>query len=88
MNYSNYPNRTICAVLDDIRALDKTKNYSALLSLVEEMQMMANRMEAALWDQKDILQLREEISKLKKEKQYLLETSKVLKGESNEQAGS
>lgn len=75
-----YPNRTVCAVLDEMREIDKVKNYSGLLSLIEEVQIMANRMEAALMDKKDVLSAREyiselkiEIDKLKKEKEKINE---------------
>lgn len=70
------PNRTLCAVLDDIREAHKQHNYSYLMSLVEEAQMLGNRMEASLWDQKDALYLREEISKLKAQKKELEESLK------------
>lgn len=46
-------NRTLCDVLEAIRTCNKTHNYSYLMSLVEEAQMLGNKMEAALWDQKD-----------------------------------
>lgn len=48
------PNRTICDVLAAMRECSKTKNFSYLEGLIEEAQNMANRMEAALWDQSDI----------------------------------
>lgn len=43
-----WPARTICAVLDDMRASYKTYNFSNIGSLIEEVQMLANRMEARL----------------------------------------
>ena len=61
------PNRTICDVLKAMRTCHDNRNYSYLISLVEEAQNMANRMEAALWDQSDIKYLREEKSQLKAE---------------------
>jgi cell division protein FtsB len=86
-------NRTLCDVLKEIRKCDETKNYSVLLSLTEEAQLMGNRMEAALYDIKDVENLREKLSKLKKEhkkldasikkleerKEYLEELSESLK---------
>lgn len=81
---SYYPNRTVCAMLDDLRECHKTRNFSYMLGIIEEIQYSVNRMEASLWDQKDVTKLREEISKLKKEKKYLLETTKALKGDKNE----
>ena len=59
-------NRMICAVLNEIRECDKTKNYSYLIGLVEEVQVLANRMEAALWDQKEFVHMEERYNKLKK----------------------
>jgi len=72
------PNRYICAVLDAIRDCDKTKNYSYLLGLVEEAQVLANRMEAALHDRKDLKydhtkhrELKAQIKKLEAKKKKL-----------------
>ena len=58
-------NRTVCDVLREMRSANETRNYSYLLGLIEEIQTMVNRMEAALWNQKDIEQLREEHKPLK-----------------------
>ena len=80
------PNRTICDVLEAMRKCNETRNYSYLTGLIEEAQNYANRMEAALWDQKDIGYLRDEISALKKEKKELEAKVKELKeqvGENN-----
>ena len=60
-------NRTICEVLDEMRKCDTIKNYAPLLSLIEEAQIMANRMEAKLEDAKDLEYMYEEKKKLKKE---------------------
>jgi vacuolar-type H+-ATPase subunit I/STV1 len=54
-----------------MRALDKTKNYSILASLIEEVQTMVNRMEARLYDVKDWEEYQEEIRKLKRKKKKL-----------------
>lgn len=69
MSYRFYGglNRTICSVFQEMRDLDKTKNYSSLRSLIEEAQSMANRMEAALSDIGDIEDMRLEKKKLKNE---------------------
>lgn len=48
------PNRTICNVLEEMRQCHETRNFSYLLGLIEEAQSMANRMEAALYDQSDL----------------------------------
>lgn len=62
-----YLNRTLCAVLDEMRKCNETRNYAALLSLIEEAQIMGNRMEAKLADIKDRESLNDDISKLKRE---------------------
>lgn len=68
MHYWSYgPNRTLCDVLNEIRKLDQTKNYSSLLSLIEEVQVLANRMEAALGDYHDYNAMLREKKKLKEE---------------------
>lgn len=61
------PNRTICSVLEEIRTCDKTKNYAYLLSLVEEAQTLANRMEAKLYDLSDYEYKMIEYKRIKKE---------------------
>ena len=81
MRYFNtYPNRTMCAVLDEIRNMHKTRNFSGLLGAVEELQSMGNRMEAALEDGRDakdmlerIKQLKTQIRKLEKKRDALEE---------------
>lgn len=70
-------NRTVCDVLSEMRKCVKTLNFSYLESLIEEVQTMVNRMEAGLWDQKDVERLREEKKQLKEEvKQLRKETGK------------
>lgn len=78
MKYHMSPNRTLCAVLEEMRKAHATHNYSYLPGLIEEAQTMGNRMEAGLWDQKDFTYAREEhkqlsldIERLKKEKELL-----------------
>lgn len=63
----NYLNRTLCDVLQDMRKCDAVKNYSNLLSLIEEAQVMGNRMEAGLSDKQDYKDYRREVKRLKKE---------------------
>lgn len=62
-----YPNRTLCSVLEDMRSMHKTRNYSALLACIEEVQYLANKMEAALHDKDDLHHTREKLSDLKRE---------------------
>jgi septal ring factor EnvC (AmiA/AmiB activator) len=54
-----------------MRKCDTTRNYSVLESLIEEAQTMANRMEAALADVKDLRSLHAKITVLKEEAQEL-----------------
>jgi hypothetical protein len=75
-----YTNRTLCSVLDAMRDCDKTKNYSYLLGMIEEAQYLANKMEAALYDMKDVRRLNEERSKLKVEVSNLRAQKKELGG--------
>ena len=68
MDYTSfYPNRTICEVLNEMRKCYKTRNFAGLLGMIEEAQTMANRMEAALYDQKDVENALKRKAKLKKE---------------------
>lgn len=55
-----YLNRTMCDVLEEMRRCHKTHNYAGLLGMVEELQAMANRMESALGDIKDIESVKKE----------------------------
>jgi hypothetical protein len=65
--YGGSLNRTICSVFEDMRKLDQTKNYGPILGLIEEAQMLANRMEAKLYDIKDLESLNDKYKKLRKE---------------------
>ena len=66
-----YLSRTLCNVLDDIRKCDETKNYSYLLGLVEEAQVMANRMEAKIETINDYEGLKESYKALEVRKKNL-----------------
>lgn len=59
------PNRTLCAVLEEMRATYKTRNFASLLGLIEEAQSMGNRMESSLYDQKSIKAMEKKYRKLK-----------------------
>ena len=72
------PNRTICSVLQEMRECAKTSNYSYLPGLIEEAQSLANRMEAALWDQKDFIRAQQQHKQLKSE----IAAMKAVKSES------
>ena len=63
----SYPNRLLCDVLEEMRKCYECRNFAHLLGLIEEAQMLANRMEAALDDQRDIKALSEERHRLSQE---------------------
>jgi len=71
-----YISRTVCDVLHEIRKCDETKNYSYLLGLVEEIQTMANRMEAKLSTIKDYEELKKNYKELEIRKDKLKEEIK------------
>ena len=60
-------NRYICDVLEEMRTSVKTLNFAMIPSLIEEVQTMANRMEMALSDMKDLEQLKMDIVEKKEE---------------------
>ena len=62
-----YPTRLACDVLDEARICHKTHNYAPIPSLIEELQIMFNRMEAALQKKKAISDAEDYITKLKKQ---------------------
>jgi len=72
------PNRTVCDVLREMRKAHETHNYAYLLGLIEEVQSMANRMEAALYDKGDIKYARKRIKELNKEIERLEEKKEEL----------
>ena len=78
--YGFGPERFICTVLNEMRELDKTKNYSCLLSLIEEVQILANRMEAGLERFRSIKEAEKHIKQLKKEIKELEEKKEKLNG--------
>ena len=51
---SLYVNRTLCEVLEEMRACFKTRNFASLSGLIEETQSMGNKMEAKLNDIADV----------------------------------
>ena len=64
---SNYwVNRTMCDVLKDMRKCAETLNFAPMGGLIEEVQIMGNKMEAGLEDKKDLIRMNEEWSELRK----------------------
>lgn len=76
MNY--YRHRFLCDILQEMRVCCKTLNFSSLLGLVEECQVLGNRMENALEQQRDILQMDEEWTQKKKKLEALEKEIKEL----------
>ena len=64
-------NRYLCDILEEMRTTTKTLNFGMLLGLIEEVQTAGNRMEAALEDNRDADDLRDEIHNLKRERMKL-----------------
>jgi len=64
-------NRYICEVLEEMRTCTKTLNFAVIPSLIEEVQTMANRMEMALSDMKDLETLKDDIHEKKEELKVL-----------------
>ena len=65
------PSRLICTVLEEMRICIKTLNFTYLESLIEEAQVLANRMEAKLEDSNYQEDLREDVRDLVKQKKQL-----------------
>jgi len=60
-------NRYMCTVLDEMRQCTKNLNFSVLASLIEEAQILSNRMESKLMDAKDLEDLHKKIKEKEKE---------------------
>lgn len=59
-------NRRLCGVLDEMRKCCDTLNFAPMRGLIEEAQIMGEKMESALYDKKDynsmIKQLKRDIA--------------------------
>lgn len=77
-------NRNLCDCLYEMREIVKTINrqptQELLLSLIEEVQVHGNRMEAALSDKRDVLQMYSKIRELKSELKKLEAKKEALDG--------
>ena len=73
--------RYICDVFTEMRAADKSKNYSYLIGLIEEAQVLANRMEASLEEKQDLEWHHERTAKAEKESKKLEEQVLNLKNQ-------
>lgn len=73
-----YSPRVLCDVLEEMRQFDKMKNYSCITGLIEEAQIMGDRMEHALSAKKEHSELDKEIKELKRKKRKLNKDIKKL----------
>ena len=71
-------NRYLCSVLEDMRKCCETLNFAPMKSLVEEAQILGNRMEAGLGDKKDLIEMNIEKSELKEKIKKLRQEVKEL----------
>ena len=74
-----YRNRLLCEVFDEMRTCTETLNFGYLKGLIEEAQHMGSRMESCLEDEKDYIELSNDISDLRKERTDLREEIGKLK---------
>lgn len=76
-NWYSYPNRLLCSTLEEMRALVKINCEGSaercIMSLIEECQTHANRMEAGLEDWSDLRDLNTNLRKMKKKRADLRE---------------
>lgn len=75
----SWPARTICATLEDMRSAVKTLNFYMIPGLIEEVQILANRMEANLDTEQSYEDRRKKLREVNdeiKEKKQELETLK------------
>ena len=75
------PNRLVCRVFDEMRDCSKTRNFSYLDGLIEEAQVLVNRMESKLMDQKDLDELNESIRESKSDLARLTQSVKLVEEE-------
>lgn len=73
--YYSYPSRTICDILADMRKCYSTYQFGSIAGLIEELQARANRMEAALDDQKEFHEI---MDKRAEAKDYLRKLEKQI----------
>ena len=75
----SWPNRTACDVLEEMRKCHKTTNFSYMPGLIEEMQSIANRMEAGLTDLSEINSSHERKKEAEEETEKVVKKLKKLK---------
>jgi len=78
--FPDYPNRTMCDALEEMRKCVTTLNFASMMALIEEIQSMGNRMEARLGDKRDVENWTKKRAKLKCEINDLMQKKQKLKG--------
>lgn len=78
------PNRYVCDVLDELRKCYKTRNFSYLPGLIEEIQTLVNRMESALQEKSDYEHWHKKVKEEKEEYKRLLKESNKLRKKKGE----
>lgn len=63
--YYAYTNRTLCEILNDMRSCYQTYQFGTIAGLIEELQVKANRMEAALGDTQSYEEIQEKRAEAK-----------------------
>ena len=81
---SPYTTRYLCDILIDLRKCYKTRNFSYMMGLLEELQYRAYRMEQAMDLSSEIEYMEKERIRLKKEIKELREEKKEIVGEDSD----
>jgi len=90
-NYSFYPNRTMCDVLDAMLRMHEHYSFGELPGMVEELKYMAQRLESVIEDIRDIdkfkimrSELKGELKKLQAEVEQVKRERDLLLGGTGE----
>ena len=81
---SPYTTRYLCDILIDLRKCYKTRNFSYMMGLLEELQYRAYRMEQAMDLSSEIEYMEKQRIRLKKEIKELREEKKEIVGEDSD----
>jgi len=81
---SPYTTRYLCDILIDLRKCYKTRNFSYMMGLLEELQYRAYRMEQAMYLSSEIEYMEKQRIRLKKEIKELREEKKEIVGEDSD----
>lgn len=78
------PHRYVCDVLEEMRKCNETHNYSVLSALIEEAQILVNRMESSLGEKSELEDWHRKAKSERKEYRRLLKKTNKLREESGE----